>query len=371
MPTIAVTGANGFIGRNLVTRLREISFGVIPVAHDTNADRLAEILAPADFIVHLAGVNRPSNEQEFVTGNKEMAEHLVAVLERIGGHIPILYSSSIQANLENPYGRSKRDAERAIEAYNYSTAGSAFIFRLPNVFGKWCRPNYNSVVATFCHNISHGLPVTIDDPEKILRLVYIDDVVEQIIDVISNPSRFELYPSIDPVYEIGLGELAAQLERFRDSRTSLIAGEVGTGLLRALYATYLSYLDPVDFAYPLTPHTDPRGTFVEMLRTSGSGQFSYFTAHPGVTRGGHYHHTKTEKFLVLQGRAHFGFRHILTGETFEITTSGKEPKVVETVPGWSHDITNIGDETMIVMLWASELFDREKPDTVAAKVAEK
>ena len=242
-----------------------------------------------------------------------------------------------------------------------------YVFRLPNVFGKWCRPNYNSVVATFCHNISRGLPITVNDPAAVLQLVYVDDVVRHFI-ALANGDAGSDTTQIDPTYSITLGELTAQIEGFRDSRTNLATGAVGTGLTRALYATYVSYLAPDNFDYPLTAHTDPRGTFVEMLRTPDSGQFSYFTAHPGITRGGHYHHSKTEKFLVIQGKARFGFRHVLTNETFEIITTGGTPRVVETVPGWSHDVTNIGEDTLIVMLWANELFDRDRPDTIAAKV---
>ncbi len=368
MSTFAVTGANGFVGRNLVTRLKELSHTVVPIPHDTAPAKLPELLGTAEAVVHLAGVNRPTDDGEFVSGNQGMTERLVEALAGLGARTPIVYASSIQAELDNPYGRSKRAAELAIETYHRDTGAPAAILRLPNIFGKWCRPNYNSVVATFCHNISHGLPITISDPARILNLVYIDDVVVQIVAVLENPAAAPLSPTTEPVYEISLGDLAAQIEAFRDSRETLVTGKVGTGLTRALHATYLSYLEPKDFAYPLTAHTDPRGSFVEMLRTPDSGQFSYFTAHPGITRGGHYHHSKTEKFLVLQGKARFGFRQILTNDTYEIVTSGDTPQVVETVPGWSHDITNIGDDTMIVMLWANEMFDREQPDTVAAKV---
>lgn len=368
MSTIAVTGANGFVGRNLVVRLKELSHEVVPVPHDTAPESLRELLRPAEAVVHLAGVNRPTDDSEFVSGNQGMTEHLLDALAGLGALTPIVYASSIQAELDNPYGRSKRAAEQAIEAYHRDTGAPTAILRLPNIFGKWCRPNYNSVVATFCHNISHGLPIAISDPARILSLVYVDDVVARIVEILAQPAAFDAYPSVEPVHEISLGNLAAQLEAFRDSRETLVTGKVGVGLTRALHATYLSYLEPKNFAYPLTAHTDPRGSFVEMLRTPDSGQFSYFTAHPGITRGGHYHHTKSEKFLVLQGKARFGFRQILTGETFQISTSGDSPQVVETVPGWSHDITNVGEDTMIVMLWANEMFDREKPDTVAARV---
>lgn len=366
MVSIAITGARGFIGSNLSVQLREHGFTVVPVPHE--ADDLESILVAADAVAHLAGVNRPEDEIEFATGNGDFTTRLAAALKRLGRKLPVVYASSIQAALDNPYGRSKRTAETALEAYSAETGAPLAIFRLPNVFGKWCRPNYNSVVATFCFNISHGLPISISDPARVLRLVYVDDVVSRFIEVLCDPATAGEVPAVEPVYETSLGALAAQLECFRDSRRTLVTGPVGTGLTRALHATFLSYLDPAEFDYSLTRHTDPRGTFAEMLRTVDAGQFSYFTAHPGITRGGHYHHSKTEKFLVLNGKAHFGFRHILTGETYEIVTSGEEARVVETIPGWAHDITNIGEDTMVVMLWANEVFDPHKPDTVAAKV---
>jgi UDP-2-acetamido-2,6-beta-L-arabino-hexul-4-ose reductase len=366
MGSIAVTGARGFIGSNLAVQLHERGFSVVPVPHET--DDLESILHEVDAVAHLAGVNRPQNKAEFAAGNGGFTTRLAAALKRLGRNVPVVYASSIQAALDNPYGRSKRAAEVVLEAYSAETGAPVAIFRLPNIFGKWCRPNYNSVVATFCFNISHGLPISISDPARVLRLVYVDDVVARFIEVLRNPGAAGEVPVVEPVYETSLGALAAQLERFRDSRRTLVTGPVGTGLTRALHATYLSYLDPADFDYRLTQHTDPRGTFAEVLRTVDAGQFSYFTAHPGVTRGGHYHHSKTEKFLVLNGKARFGFRHILTGETYDLVTTGTEARVVETIPGWAHDITNIGEDTMVVMLWANEVFDRDRPDTIAAKV---
>lgn len=362
---IAVTGANGFIGKNLMVRLGEAGHDPVAIAHGLDVDALAAQLADVDTVLHLGGVNRPLHEDEFLAGNLGGTEKLIAALTGLPQRPPLLFASSIQADRDNPYGRSKRAAELALEAYRAQTGAIAVISRLPNVFGKWCRPNYNSVVATFCHNISRGLPITISAPETELQLVYVDDVVNAFIAFAMRPAE----PiDLGPIYATTLGALAAQLEAFRDSRQTLITGAVGTGYLRALHATYVSYLDPSNFAYDLVAHIDPRGSFVEMLRTPDSGQFSFFTAHSGITRGGHYHHTKTEKFLVIQGKARFGFRHILTNETFEIVTSSDRPQVVETVPGWSHDVTNIGDDTMVVMLWANELFDREKPDTIAAEV---
>lgn len=368
MTAVAVTGAGGFIGRNLVLRLRELNHRVVTIPHGADDAALLAALGGAEVVFHLAGVNRPETTEEFETGNVGMTERLVGAMRLLPTPPSIVYASSIQATADNPYGRSKRAAEAIAADYGQVASVPSWTFRLPNVFGKWCRPNYNSVVATFCHNVSRGLPLTINDPAAILKLVYIDDVVEHFAAIAAAPRDRAIASEITPTYQTTVGQLAQQLESFRDSRTTLVTGAVGTGLLRALHATYVSYLEPTNFAYPLKAHTDPRGMFVEMLRTPDSGQFSFFTAHPGITRGGHYHHSKTEKFLVVQGRARFGFRHVLTDEVFSIETSGETPTVVETVPGWSHDITNIGDDMMLVMLWANELFDPQRPDTISAKV---
>lgn len=367
MTRVGVTGANGFIGKNVMVRLREAGHDPVALPHGADASALAALLVGVERVIHLAGVNRPQAETEFDTGNLGMTQRLIEALTANGQAMSLVYASSIQAEFDNPYGRSKRAAEDALRAFGEASGAPMQIWRLPNVFGKWCRPNYNSVVATFCHNIARGLPISIIDPASPLRMVYIDDVASALLAFVETDAP-EAPIAIEPVYSITLGELAGRIRGFRDSRASLMTGPVGTGLLRALHATYLSYLDPADFAYDLVAHTDPRGSFAEMLRTPDAGQFSFFTAHPGITRGGHYHHSKTEKFLVVKGRARFGFRHILTDETFTLETSDVVPRVVETVPGWSHDITNIGNDTMVVMLWANELFDRNKPDTIAAKV---
>jgi UDP-2-acetamido-2,6-beta-L-arabino-hexul-4-ose reductase len=259
-------------------------------------------------------------------------------------------------------------AEEAVTTLSQTQGMPVRIYRLPGVFGKWCRPSYNSVVATFAHRIARDEPVQINDPSTVLRLVYIDDLVSEFLRALAQPEPGLHWGTVAPEYRISLGELAAQLEAFKNVRSSLVSERVGTGLTRALYATYVSYLPPDRFAYDLPRHGDARGVFVEMLKTPDAGQFSYFTAHPGVTRGGHYHHSKTEKFLVIKGQARFGFRHMLTQERYEIITSGEQPQVVETVPGWTHDITNIGDTELLVMLWANEIFDRQRPDTLAQPV---
>jgi UDP-2-acetamido-2,6-beta-L-arabino-hexul-4-ose reductase len=366
---ILVTGANGFIGKNLVVTLNKMGgHDVVPFTRQSDHSQLSRLVAEADFIFHLAGINRPDDEGEFFTGNADLTADICSAIVASGRNIPIVITSSIQAERANAYGRSKLKAEMHLMNLYMETGNQVYIYRLPNVFGKWCRPNYNSAVATFCHNISHGLPIQVNDPTTSLNLVHIGAVIESFIDILVKQPKDTLHVAVEPVYSVTLGELVETLYKFKDSRETLVTEAVGDGFTRVLYATYISYISPNDFNYPLVKHEDPRGMFVEMLKTRDSGQFSFFTAHPGITRGGHYHHVKTEKFLVIKGKARFGFRHIVTDEFVEINTSGDQPEIVETVPGWSHDITNIGDDEMVVMLWANENFDRQRPDTVTYKV---
>lgn len=366
---VLITGANGFIGKNLTVKLHELGhYDVIPFERGDALSALSESVVQADVIIHLAGENRPQNPEDFSLVNAGLTQTLCEAIQKTKRHIPLIYSSSTQAALDNLYGKSKREGEKIIERFSAKTANPAAIYRLPGVFGKWCRPNYNSVVATFCHNVANDLPIQIHDLQTMLCLVYIDDVTDGFIRTMTQMATGVQYKEIEPQYAISLGELAQQIYAFKESRNSLITEKVGTGLTRALYSTYLSYLPPGRFVYDLTKHGDERGVFTEMLKTPEYGQFSYFTAHPGVTRGGHYHHSKCEKFLVVRGEARFRFRHILTDETYNVSTSGEKPQVVETVPGWTHDITNIGSEEMVVLLWANEIFDREHPDTITCRV---
>ncbi|KAA8551854.1 MULTISPECIES: UDP-2-acetamido-2,6-beta-L-arabino-hexul-4-ose reductase [Pseudomonas] len=366
---VLVTGANGFVGKNLIAHLSERKdIEVVPFTRDNSIAQLPLMVAESDFIFHLAGVNRPLLPQEFKTGNTDLTLALCEAIKVSGKPIPVLYTSSIQADRDNPYGVSKLAAEQLLQDLHTSHGSRIQVLRLPNVFGKWARPDYNSAVATFCHNITRGLPVQINDPKSVISLVYIDDVIDCFVSAMDGGSFADSNPQVSPVYSITVGELADQLHTFRKSRDTLISEAVGTGLVRALYSTYVSYLPVEQFAYDVPKYGDPRGVFVEMLKTKDSGQFSYFTAYPGITRGGHYHHSKTEKFLVIKGLACFRFRHIISGDFYELFTSGDEPRIVETVPGWTHDITNVGDDEMIVMLWANEIFDRERPDTFALPV---
>jgi len=370
---VLVTGANGFIGKNLVTRLEETSgFTIIRFTREDDASSLVNLVALVDIVIHLAGENRPKNESAFLEVNTRLTEVLCdairAEYNKNGRKVKLIFASSTQAKLDNPYGVSKLAAEALVKDLASAMDDAALIFRLPGVFGKWCRPHYNSVVATFCHNIARDLPTYVSDPSTSLKLVYIDDVVSKLIDIISTPSAVSHETRVEPEYTITLGELYDTIHSFRSSRETLMTDRCGTGLLRALYATYISYLPKEKFSYCLPQHRDRRGIFVEFLKTRDSGQFSFFTALPGVARGGHYHHTKSEKFLVVKGEALFRFRNLITEEMAELHITSDNLMVVDTIPGWSHDITNIGEDEMIVMLWANENFDRDRPDTIMSKI---
>jgi UDP-2-acetamido-2,6-beta-L-arabino-hexul-4-ose reductase len=367
---ILITGSKGFVGNNLKLALSEIGgFDILTFDRGDSLELLKKQVSKSDLIVHLAGENRPENPNSFLEVNVGLTRSICEFIAMSGRAIPLIYSSSKQADdSKSLYAQSKRSAESVIELFSKARNNPVLIYRLENVFGKWIRPNYNSVVGTFCYNITHDLPIQINDENAPIKLIYIDDVIENLIHHIKSSWVGSIFGEISPQYTITVGALAKQLYEFKKSRETLVIPRVGSGLVRALYSTYVSYLSPKDFSYLVPKYGDARGDFVEMLKTPDCGQFSYFTALPGVTRGGHYHHTKTEKFLVISGAARFGFRHMLTGEKYELVTSGDKPEVVETVPGWTHDITNIGNEKMIVMLWANEIFNREKPDTIASKV---
>lgn len=365
---ILVTGAEGFIGKNLVIGLKEIGIGCATFCRgDTLADLRAK-LKEADFIVHLAGENRPKDSLDYDENNAKLTENICHEIRKLNINPSIIFASSTQALLNNPYGISKRRAEIAIENLSKDIGNLSYIFRLPGTFGKWSRPNYNSVVATFCHNIIRDLPIQVSNPDNEIELVYIDDVVKTFIDIIHDAPNIKNDLSIKPSYKITLGELAETLKRFRKNRSSLFVQAVNDGLLRKLYATYQSYHDPDNFSYFIPSYIDERGNFAEILKTQANGQFSYFTAGPGVTRGGHYHHSKCEKFLVVKGKAKFRFKSLLDGTLKQIYTSGERLEIVETVPGWIHDITNVGSDEMIVFLWANEIFDREAPDTFISEI---
>lgn len=362
---ILITGSKGFIAMNLIIRLREMGHdNLVFIDRNSTVEEIHSSMVDVDFVFHLAGVNRPKDENEFVDGNVDLTKRIIDLLVASGSKAPLILSSSTQVGLDNPYGRSKEAAEKLVLSYMESHDVPVYVFQLPNVFGKWSKPNYNSVVATFCYNTVHDLPITIHDPETSLNLVYIDDVCDAFIDLLES-QQVGGYKNVSVSYSTTVGAVAELLKTFKSSRETLIVENVGVGLTRALYSTYLSYFSTSHFSYTVPGHEDPRGTFVEMLKTPSAGQISFFTAHPGITRGGHYHHSKNEKFLVIKGSAKYRFRHIVTGEKFELISDDSEYRIVETIPGWTHDITNIGNDELMVLLWANEIFDRNKPDTIS------
>lgn len=367
---VLITGSKGFIGKNLIVRLNELpDVEIFEYFSVSSENDLVNYIQSSDYIIHLAGVNRPENDADFVNVNGGLTKRICEVATESKHKPTIIFTSSTQAELDNEYGKSKVMAEEALQNYAKNTQASVCIFRLPSVMGKWCRPEYNSVVATFCNNIANDKPINIDNTETIIKLVYIDDVVNAFIKIITDKCISDQhYISVSPVYEISLGKLAEYLYSFRNNRKNLFVEEVGSGFLRALYSTFLSYYPESEFSYEVPFSKDERGTFVEMLKTKNSGQMSFFSCHPGLTRGSHYHHTKTEKFLVVQGIAKFRFRNLLDGHIHILETSSNKPEIVESIPGWVHDITNIGDEELIVMIWANEIFDQNKPDTVQEDV---
>ena len=366
---VLVTGAAGFIGKNLVERLKgsecpDVS-EVFEVTLDTSDLLFEAYCAECDFVFHLAGVNRPVEVAEFVEGNVDFTTRLLDRL-RLRDACPVLFSSSAQAALENPYGTSKKTAEDAVRAYAEKTGAPVFVYRLPGVFGKWSRPNYNSVVATFCHNIAHDLPVTINDPATRLSLVYIDDVVREFTRALSDQAnRVEggMF-AVPTVYDSTLGDIAALLEGFRDSRVDLSIPATDDAFTKRLYSTYLSFLPTDEFSYPLAMKSDERGGFTEIIRTPDRGQFSVNVIKPGVTKGNHWHNTKNEKFVVVSGEGVIRFRKVGEDEaTVEYFVSGEKIEVVDIPPGYTHNIENLGSAEMVTFMWSNERFDPNNPDT--------
>jgi UDP-2-acetamido-2,6-beta-L-arabino-hexul-4-ose reductase len=365
---VLITGSAGFVGRNLRVSLAEMD-GVRVFGHDIaeSGGQLDEGLAAADVVYHLAGVNRPKHQSEFADGNVGSLEDVCARVSQLGRMPKIVLTSSIQAELDNPYGRSKREAEEVLRRFCVSTGAPGVVYRLKNLFGKWCRPNYNSVTATFCHNIAHDLPIEVSDPARELDLTYIDDVVAAFVSELGRDSvDAQGFRFADPLpsYKVTLGELAALITSFRASRSTLRTPDFSRPLVRALYATYLSCLDPDDFAYDLDRKVDQRGSLAEFVKAPGFGQVFVSRTKPGITRGNHYHHTKAEKFLVVEGDAVIRFRRV--GEDtamVEYRVSGRDYRVVDIPPGYTHSIENVGNNELVTLFWANELFDPQRPDT--------
>lgn len=365
---VLVTGANGFIGKNLTVRLAEAGYEVVKFVRKDSIFKLEDDLFTTDFVFHLAGENKPKDPAEFEHVNVELTKKLCEAASKSQVPARICFASSTHADKDTPYGESKRKAERVLESYARQTGVGVKILRLPGVFGKWCKPHYNSVVSTFCYNIVNRIPIKVDDPTALVDLVYVDDLIDQLIDLEKDVAPGLNYHRVENVYSLAVGKLENHLSSFHAHRKGLWVDQVGKGLVRALYATYLTYLPPSDFIYKLHVNDDNRGRFAEVLKTQESGQLSVFTVKPGKTRGCHYHHTKNEKFIVVSGTVLFSFRNILSDEIYTKKVSGAALRVVETVPGWAHNIKNIGSTEAIVVLWSNEVFDSQKPDTIPSKV---
>jgi len=375
---VLVTGAQGFVGRNLVVALRRggLDVAAIDIHDDRNA--LLAGLRDSRVVFHLAGVNRPPHDSEFITGNVGSLEAVLAAIDEsletdARKTRPLLVlASSTQAGLDNPYGRSKLAAEQLLDTYVTRTGSSAVVYRLPGVFGKWCRPNYNSVVATFCHNIARDLPIVISNPNHVIELVHVDDVVERFMTHVDAGAAAAAggmtRGEVGPAFTTSVGELAERIRTFRAMRDTLLVADASDPLTRRLLGTYTSYIPPDDLAYPLTQRTDGRGTLAELLKSSHFGQMFVSRTHPGITRGNHYHDLKVEKFCVLEGDAVIRFRSVLDETVTEHRVSGIDFKVVDIPPGTTHSIENVGSVEMIVLFWASEILDPQRPDTHPAEV---
>jgi UDP-2-acetamido-2,6-beta-L-arabino-hexul-4-ose reductase len=365
---VLITGSDGFIAKNLIEHLKRDEKTKLYLYNKTDSlDMLEAYVQEVDFIFHLAGVNRPKDIKEFYEGNSNLTKTITDMLIKAKKQTPILLSSSVQSELDNDYGKSKLEAENLLVKYAKQTSAKVFIYKLPNVFGKWSKPNYNSVISTWCYNIANDLEIQVNDKNVALNLVYIDDIVKSFISKLDTKSN-EQYYVIDTIYNKTLGEIEKLLYDFKNNRTNLIIPNVASGFERALYATYLSYLATDDFSYDLKGHKDDRGTFYEILKTLDTGQFSLSTTAPGIIRGNHYHHTKNEKFLVVKGEALIQFRHIVRNEIVEYKVSDKKMEVVEMIPGYTHNIKNTGGEEMVLFLWANETFDQDNPDTYFLEV---
>ena len=380
---VLVTGAHGFVGKNLCATLYNIAAGkdrsygidadmtVYEYDLDTAPTLLDEYCRDCDFVFHLAGINRPQDPAEFMTGNFGFTSVLLNALRRHGNTCPVMLSSSIQAALDNPYGQSKRAGEDLLLTYGKETGADVLVYRLPNVFGKWCRPNYNSAIATFCHNIAHDLPIQVNDRATRLTLVYIDDVVDELVRALKGEAtRDGDYYRVPVEHKATLGEIADLIHTFRDQTSTLMMPEIPAGsFAKKLYSTYLSYLPADKAVFDLKMNVDDRGSFSELLKTASCGQFSVNISKPGITKGQHWHHTKWELFMVVSGVGRIEQRKIGTDEVLTFDVSGERLQAVQMLPGYTHNIINLSDtQDLVTVMWANELFDPNKPDTFFEKV---
>ena len=365
---VLVTGAKGFIAKNLIAHLKEDkNIELILFDRNDNFSLIEDNIENIDFIFHLAGVNRPKDTKEFYEGNTELTEKLVKLIKQKKPKIPLLITSSIQAVLENDYGKSKK----AAEDYIINNIDNYYIFRLHNVFGKWCKPNYNSVIATFCYNISHDLEITINDENKSLELIYIDDICKTFINILKDKMLYEKdgnYCYIKPRYRVTLGYIAKKLMEFKNDMISIYVPNTGDDFVKKLFSTYVSYLPIEKMCISTKTNVDERGSFTELIRTMDSGQFSISFSKPGVIRGNHYHHTKMERFIVIKGKAKISFQNIITDNYYEFIVDDTEVKIITIPVGYTHKIENIGKVEMILIMWCNELFDSKNPDTYFKRV---
>ncbi|MER1999315.1 MAG: capsular polysaccharide biosynthesis protein CapF [Lysinibacillus sp.] len=367
---ILVTGAKGFIGKNLIVELNNQGFHrIFEYTKDSDPLLLEKYVKECDFVFHLAGVNRPQNELDFMEGNYNFTAYLLSMLKKHKKKVPILATSSIQAEKDNPYGKSKKAMEDSLLQYQLEVGAPIYLYRLPNIFGKWSKPNYNSVVATFCYNIARDLNIEVHNSDAELMLCYIDDVLEEFLRALNGkPTIQGAYCTVPITHTIRLGELANLITNFKNSRNNLTIMNMDEPLTKKLYSTYLSFLPVDQFAYDLKMNVDNRGSFTEFLRTPNRGQVSVNVSKPGITKGNHWHHTKNEKFLVVSGEGLIRFRNIDSDDIIEYRVSGEKLQVVDIPTGYTHSIVNVGDTDLVTVMWVNECFDPVKPDTYYLEV---
>ncbi|EJR45439.1 capsular polysaccharide biosynthesis protein CapF [Bacillus mycoides] len=367
---ILVTGAKGFLGKNLVAELKNQGHkDIFEFSREDNITLLERYTKECDFVFHLAGVNRPKDENEFMEGNAGFTSQLLNLLKEHGNKAPVLITSSIQAENNNPYGKSKKAGEEALFNYSKETGAKTYVYRLPNLFGKWSKPNYNTVVATFCHNIARGLEIQVNNPDVELNLCYIDDVLEEFFKALNHtPTIQDDYCFVPVTHNVKLGELANVIKSFKEGRENLSISHMGDALTKKLYSTYLSFLPEDKFAYDLKMHSDHRGSFTEFIRTPERGQVSINISKPEITKGNHWHHTKNEKFLVVSGEGLIRFRKIDSDDIIEYRVSGEKLQVVDIPVGYTHSIVNVGENDLVTVMWVNECFDPERPDTYFLEV---
>jgi len=367
---ILVTGAKGFVGKNLIAELKNKGHkNIFEFSRESDPSLLENYTKECDFVFHLAGVNRTDDENEFMAGNFGFTSKLLELLKKNHNKAPVLITSSIQAEKDNPYGRSKKAGEDLLFNYYKETNVEVYVYRLPNLFGKWSKPNYNTVVATYCNNIARDLDIQINKPDAVLTLCYIDDVLEEFLRALEgNPTLQDDYSVIPVTHNIKLGVLADLIKSFKKSRSDLSIPNMEDTLTKKLYSTYLSFLPEDKFSYDLEMHCDHRGSFTEFMRTSERGQVSVNVSKPGITKGNHWHHTKNEKFLVVSGEGLIRFRKIDSEEIIEYRISGEKLQIIDIPIGYTHSIVNVGENDLVTVMWANECFDPEKPDTYYLEV---